>query len=141
MKTLIKTNHENPVFRDVFNPFMEQFFQPSEMASNFYTPKANIVEHEKTFDIIVALPGINKDDIKIDLADQKLKISGKHAPLGIEGSSKMLSKELPNGSFSRVFKLGNQIDFASISAEFKDGLLHIALSKTAQASPKIITIK
>ncbi len=142
MTTIIKKNNVIPALSEVFfgTNWMDNFLEQSNSISHF-KPAANIIENEKDFQIKIALPGINKEDIKIDLQDQKIAISGNTKKEEVHESAKFISKEIQNGSFHREFRIGNHIDAEHISAEFKDGILNLTLPKTEKASPKSIAIQ
>ena len=63
-----------------FNRLIERFFNESNGRSGgsaySFVPKVDIIENEKAFEILLAVPGMNKEDFKIDLKDNRLTISG-----------------------------------------------------------------
>lgn len=107
----------------------------------YFAPHADIIDKEKEVLITVALPGMTKENIKIDLLDNKLSISGELKKEEVTEKERFVTKEIVSGSFHREFKLGNQIDSTKIDASFKDGLLRISLPKSEKASPKAISVK
>jgi len=143
MTTTIKRNSKpTPNLSDVFfgNNWMENFFSETS-ENNHFKPNADIIEKEKEFLITMALPGLTKKDIKLDLVENKLSVSGEYSKANHAEGDRFVSREIRTGSFHREFRLGNHIDSEKIDASFKDGLLHVTLPKSAKASPKTISIK
>jgi HSP20 family protein len=144
MKTLEKRKMNQPTnLNDVFlgNNWIDNFFSNAIPQVNHFSPDADIIEKENEFLISIALPGLTKKDIKIDLMDHKLSISGETKKDETKEGDKYVSREIVQGSFHREFKLSNHIDTKKIEATFADGLLHISLPKSEKASPKSINIK
>jgi len=143
MTTIKKNRNLSPSLNDVFfgNNWMDQFFDTASPEINHFKPDANIIEKESDFLITMALPGLTKKDIKLDLIENKLSVSGEYQKEEHKEGDRFVSREIRSGSFHREFKLGNHIDTEKIDATFKDGLLHITLPKSEKASPKTISIK
>lgn len=144
MSTLEKRNPKlrNPLTDVLFgNQWLDELFNESTNSPSHFSPKADILEKEKGYLITMALPGLTKKDIKIDLTEQRLSISGGHQPITENNSAKFVSREITRGNFHREFQLNNQIDGEKIEATFKNGMLEIDLPKSEKASPKSINIK
>jgi len=146
MNTLIKNKnngHGPASMRDLFfnDDWFNAFYENNGMKIQHFAPNADIIEKEKEFLITVALPGMTKENIKIDLLDNKLSISGEVKKEEVTEKDRFVTKEIVSGSFHREFKLGNQVDSSKIDASFKDGLLNITLPKSEKAAPKAISVK
>lgn len=95
------------------------------------TPVDVILKDEKYL-IRVDLPGVKLEDIDITIEDGVLIISGeRRAPLE-EFNSEYQISERSFGSFKRAFKLSDQIDIHSITADLSNGVLEISLPKKAK---------
>ena len=104
-------------------------------------PKVNVYEYDDKVGIIAEIPGLDKKDLKIEVEDGILIISGdKHGLFDDEGA-KVLRRELKGSSFKRQFELGEQLDGEKIKASFKDGLLSIDIPKVEQEKPKKVSVK
>ena len=104
-------------------------------------PKVNVYEYDDKVGIIAEIPGLDKKDLKIEVEDGILIISGdKHGLFDDEGA-KVIRKELKHSSFKRSFELGEQLNGDKIKASFKDGLLSIAIPKVEPAEPKKLSVK
>jgi len=92
--------------------------------------KTDIKEHKDNYDIIVDLPGYNKDDIKIDVDDGYLNI---HATMSSDNEEKekgkFVRRERYFGECSRSFYVGDAITTEDIKASFKNGTLTLVVPK------------
>jgi HSP20 family protein len=106
-----------------------------------FLPNANILEHEKSYEVQLAVPGMKKEDFNIDLEDGKLSISGERNR-NLDEKSVVHRKEIQYGSFNRVFHLPEDADHRKISASYQDGILTIEVQKDAKKIMKHkITVK
>ena len=104
-------------------------------------PKVNVYEYDEKVAIIAEIPGLDKKDLKVDVEEGILVISGdKHALYNDEGA-KVIRRELKQSSFKRQFELGELLDGDNIKASFKDGLLSIDIPKVEPAKPKKLSVK
>ena len=126
---------------DIFNRDL-----PSVFTSNFNTgislPKVNIKENVDSFLVEMAVPGLKKSDLDLDLDNQVLSISAK-----IEGEKEHQKegytlKEFGYSSFKRTFTLPESVNDDKIEATYKDGILRVLLPKKEEAKQKPVrTIK
>ena len=104
-------------------------------------PKVNVYEYDTKVGIIAEIPGLDKKDLKIEVEDGILIISGdKHGLFDDEGA-KVLRRELKGSSFKRQFELGELLDGEKVKASFKDGLLSIDIPKVEPTKPKKTSVK
>ena len=104
-------------------------------------PKVNVYEYDEKVAIIAEIPGLDKKDLKVDVEEGILVISGdKHALYNDEGA-KVIRRELKQSSFKRQFVLGELLDGDNIKASFKDGLLKVDIPKVEPAQPKKLSVK
>lgn len=133
-----------------FNPFLpviENFV--NEMANStvqevakkknhlLSKPLANIIEGSDHFNIILALPGYQKDDIQITFDQNELKVSSQKEETN---ELKFKFQEFQYGAFERKFALPKQVDHDSIKAAFNNGILEITILKTPDATPRQIIV-
>jgi len=103
--------------------------------------KVNVYEYDEKVGIIAEIPGLDKKDLKIDVEDGILIISGDKHGLFDEKEAKVLRRELKGSSFKRQFELGEQLDGDKIKASFKDGLLSVEIPKVEPTKPKKLSVK
>lgn len=119
--------------------FNESFFDTN--TESVWTPRVNITENEKNYEISAELPGVDKDDVKVDLKDNKLTIKGEKKLESKDEKENYIRVERNYGSFERSFYLNNDVDVTRLNASFKDGVLNILLPKKEEAQPKEINIE
>ncbi len=140
---LVKYNRNN--YRPAtFNNFIDRFFNDDYFGnevSNF-SPKVDIAESEKSFEIQFHLPGMKKDDIKIDINDDRLTVSGERKMENEKKEKNFHSVESYYGTFSRSFYLPDNVNVEKVDAEYRDGILNVVLPKDAKKENKrTISIK
>lgn len=98
-------------------------------------PQVDISETETQYVVSLAAPGLAKKDLNVEVLDDGLSVSYEKKE---EDNSIFIKK-----SFSRKWQLPEGVDPDSVSAEFKNGILTVAVNKPAIAEPshRIIKIK
>ena len=138
--TLVKFSNGNksqslsPIFNDVFESF---FNTDSYVSDRLVTrvPAVNIAESENEYHIELAVPGLKKDDFKVNLEKNILSISAETKSENEESSQdkKYNRREYSYNSFVRTFTLPESADQANISAEYVDGILKVDVAKKEEA--------
>lgn len=111
-----------------FDKWFDEFFQFPVISSGF-SPKVDIAETKESFELSVQLPGVNKEDIKIELEGNLLSISGERKFNKEESDKTWRKVESYYGAFSRSFTLPDNVDKENIKAQSKDGILIITIPK------------
>jgi HSP20 family protein len=106
------------------------------------TAPVNIKETDNAYELYVIAPGLAKDDFKINVEDNVLKISFEHNEEAKEQDGKWLRNEYRHRSFKRSFTMNDTINAEAISAKYNDGILNIVLPKkeTTEKKAKDITV-
>ena len=107
---------------------------------NRFRPNVDIIENDKSYEVNVAVPGMDKNDFEIDSKDGLLTVSGERKLEKKEEGKDYHSIETQYGSFSRTFNLPDHVDSSKISAAYKNGILEIVIPKDEQKTLKT-TIK
>ncbi len=140
---LIKYNTND--FRPTsFRSFVDDFFNTdfNGGTTSSFTPKVDVAETEKEFEVQLHLPGLKKEDIKIDINKDRLSISGERKFENKKEEKNYHSVESYYGSFSRSFFLPDSINADKIDASYVDGVLTVTLPKDEKkATRKQIAIK
>ncbi len=105
-----------------------------------WVPPMDVSETDSEYKVRLEAPGIEKDDIKAELEDGVLTISGEKKSEVEDKSEKRYCVERSYGRFSRRLRFSD-IDSEKISATFKNGVLEVTLSKVEAAKPKQISIQ
>lgn len=134
--------HWDP-FRDLFgDDFYSTFGLPAVSAQpNTWTPTVDISESDKEFTIHAELPGVKKEDIKLQIDEDVLTIQGERKFEKTEESREFRKRERSYGSFVRTFQLPEGVDQELIKASFKEGVLDISIPKVLEQKPKGRTIE
>ena len=101
----------------------------------------DITEDDKEYLINVELPEIKKEDVKVTVENGTLTISGERKFEKEEKDKKYHRVERAYGSFVRSFALPEGTDGSKVSADYKDGVLKVHLTKSEQVRPKSIEVK
>lgn len=102
-----------------------------------WTPAADIHETESGYVIAIDLPGINREELQLDVDDNRLIIRG----IREVDETRQHRSERPRGKFLRTFSVPNTVEQASIGAEYKDGVLQIRLPRRAEPKSQKVEIK
>ena len=96
----------------------------------------NIYEQEDAYVLSALVPGLNAEDLNIQVLDDILRIEGEYKA----EENSYLVRELPAGSFSRTLRLPSPIEADKVEARIDDGILTLTLPKAESARPKRINI-
>jgi HSP20 family protein len=123
-------------FAGFANPYFPHYTnEASKQHSTADRPAANVVREENAYKIELAVPGLSKDQIKIELNDDQLIISG---PVAAEETApKFIRKEFDYSGFKRTFRLHKNADVDAMSAAFDQGILTITIPDRTPVSTKI----
>lgn len=140
---LIKYSRPNAdLFSRRFNDIVDEMFNHgSNYRKDSFMPNVDISETETRFEISAELPGLSKENIKIDLENGRLTISGERKFENKEEGKNYHRVETSYGTFSRSFYLPDSIDEGSIDASYKNGLLNITINKQEEKIKRQIEIK
>jgi len=134
--TLVKFNNGqknvvNPWFNDVFDSLIND----SRLNDRFINkiPAVNIAETENEFHIELAVPGLKKEDFKINLDKNILSVSAEKKAENVEEGKKYSKREYSYNSFVRSFTLPETADYSKIDAEYTDGVLKLNVTKKEDA--------
>ena len=127
-----------------FNGFFNRFFNDQQLTSANkdvkFLPNVDVIEKDKSFELQVALPGVKKQDVELDIADNILTLKGERKLSNEKEEGKYYSFETHYGTFKRSFRLPKNVDQSKVEASFSDGILTINLLKVDEQELKT-TIK
>jgi HSP20 family protein len=106
-----------------------------------WSPLVDITEDDKEYLVKAEIPEMKKEDIKINVHDDVLTVSGDRKYEKEEKGKKFHRVERAYGSFMRSFALPENADGSKINAEYKDGILKVHLPKSEQAKKKTVEVK
>ncbi|GBB88706.1 hypothetical protein RclHR1_15270007 [Rhizophagus clarus] len=109
----------------------------SRTSNNTFVPLLDVHENENEFHVNAELPGVNKDQINVDVRDNTLIISGESKKDQKYEKGDTLIQERFYGSFTRSISLPPNVKADDITAKFENGLLELKLPKSVSTGRKI----
>ncbi len=124
----------------VFNSVMAPFSSEEGELRGAWTPSVDISETENELVVSADLPGLNREDIKVNVQNNVLTFSGERKQETKSEGSNVHRLERSYGFFSRSFTLPATVKTDGIKATYKDGVLHLTLPKVEEARPRQIAV-
>jgi HSP20 family protein len=121
-----------PVFPNLLEKFRGKKIdeQASENELIATVPSVNIKDKGKKYELSIAVPGMDKSDIKIQVEDNCLILTSEKQYEKEESEGIWMRREFGYASFQRMFELPADADANEIEAKLKDGILKISIGKT-----------
>ncbi|MFA6941000.1 MAG: heat shock protein Hsp18 [Clostridiaceae bacterium] len=116
---------------DVFENFLDSFFNDDFFLPSTYNAgsfRVDLKEDENNYLLDADMPGMDKNNIDINLQNNYLTITAKREDQVEENNDNYVRRERSYGEFKRSFYFDN-IDEENIKASFNDGVLHLQLPK------------
>ena len=114
--------------------------EESTVPARVFLPTADIYESNDALNVVVEMPGVDKDSVDIRVEDGALKIEGRLDFSKYQGLQPLYT-EYNVGHYSRSFRLSSKLDQNKIADELKDGVLALVLPKLEEAKPRTIQVK
>ncbi len=92
-------------------------------------PYADIIESDRDIKVVVEMPGVSKEDIKINATENSLEVSAEVKREEKEEKEGYIRRERRFSRFYRAFNLPTEVDPAKAKATFKNGILEVVLPK------------
>ncbi len=112
-----------------------------ELEKGIWAPAVDIYETNDSFVVSADLPGLNKDEIQIDLKDNTLTLKGEKKFEEKVSKDNYIRVERAYGSYVRSFTLPQNVDPEKIKAKYKEGVLEVTIPKKEDARPKQIKVE
>lgn len=130
-----------PAFHDDVNRLFEELWRsgPSSNRGSWYPP-VDVIENETEFKMMVELPGMTRDDVKITLNDNMVTLRGEKKAASQTKKENWHQVERMYGTFERSFQLSSPVDKTKVNARFEGGVLTVTLAKSEDARPREISI-
>ncbi|MBX2986389.1 MAG: Hsp20/alpha crystallin family protein [Bdellovibrionaceae bacterium] len=130
---------------DLFKEFDEMINQlqgatPSER-TELFQPATDITENDKGYLMAFDLPGMKEKDVKIEVHDGMLTVTGERRREFQDEKNGWTRTERSFGRFHRAFSLPKDVDPSRIEAQFDNGELQLYLPKSEAAKPVSIEVK
>lgn len=95
---------------------------------------------EDVFEVTASVPGLSVEDIRIEILDDVLTLSGQMTEED-EAEGTYLLREVQTGSFARKLRFPVPVDSSGAKAVVENGVLKVSVPKAEEAKPKVIKIK
>ena len=115
----------NRLFEESFAGRLEE---PALVGSGTWTPLADAYETPEAFVVLLELPGIDEDDIEVQVDGDTLTVKGQRRGLSLR-PDRFHRMERSHGPFARTLQLSEEVDPARVSAQLRDGVLRLELPK------------
>ncbi len=103
-------------------------------------PSMDVHENDNTIEVSLDLPGVDKKDVKVNVSNGFLTISGERKDAVRESGEGRIWQETSFGTFKRTFKFTDAVVEDKIKAQFKNGVLKISLPKAEEVKPAVRNI-
>jgi len=134
-------------FRDLKNlqssldNFFNDMWWPTrwEERTEEFQPLSRLSEDKDNYYLAVDLPGVKKEEIKINIEDNVLKIYGERKDK--KEDHRQHYSEIFYGSFTSSFSLPSAVDSSKVKANYEDGVLNVTIPKSAESKTKEVKIE
>ena len=121
---------------------MERFFgNEEEWALTRFTPALNLSETENDYEVTVELPGMEREQVNVEIEEGNLRISGEKHEEKEEQDKAFHRIERRHGEFRRMVHLPGMVKEDKVEAKFTDGVLTVTIPKSEEAKPKTLLRK
>lgn len=126
-----------------FDDFFSTMRMPSMLGAADMAPRIrmDVTESDQSYKVMADLPGIKKDDIKVNIDGNQVSISAQTETRSEQESASSLCSERSWGQYYRSFTLPQAVDDAQAQAQFHDGVLELTLPKKSGGSAKPLAIQ
>lgn len=129
-------------FFEDFDRIVDSFLKPTYASTVNFQPSCDVSETNEHYLVSFDMPGIKKEDIKIEVQGNQLIIAGeRHRELKTEAGEATLRHERLYGKFERTFTLPATINTEKIEAQYENGVLNVAIPKAEAAKGRTIQIQ
>lgn len=131
-------NNLHSVFNDLFDGSFER--APAQRSFSKWHPAVDVLEGPDAYLVRAELPGMKREDIKVEVKDGALILSGETKTEKPAEGVEYLHVERAAAKFWRSFSLPENANQDGIEASYKDGILEIRVAKREEAKPRQIQI-
>jgi len=124
-----------------FNRFFEGFLGRPVAGSRRWAPAMDLSETDDALVLRADLPGVDRDDVAIEVKDNVLTVSGERRSEHEDKQEGLHRIERSYGSFSRSLTLPRGVDAEAVTAGFDKGVLEVRIPKPVEAKPHKVAIE
>jgi HSP20 family protein len=139
MTVYISPYRRMATLRDAMNRLIEDNLAESTSKEREMMLAVGVLTGEDAYEIVALVPGLEADDLKIEVLNNTVSLRGEFKNTVKEGS-KYLVSELPAGRFSRVITLPTALEPSKAEASIKNGVIKLVVPKAEAHRPKTIKV-
>lgn len=124
-----------------FDRWNDEFFSDGFDPPRAFSPALDVYEDHDNLVVETPLPGIDPEDVKIEIEDNVLTVSGESRHQREVDEKNYYRKEVRSGAFYRAVALPKAVKGDDAEASYDQGVLKITIPKAEEAKPKKIAIK
>lgn len=138
-------------FSNVFDDFLKGFlvrpvssaaYDQAEALNQTRRARIDVTEQNGEYKVLAELPGVKKDDIKVEIDGDQVSISAEsRTEREVKEGERLVHSERFYGTLARAFRLGQEVDRERVLAKYENGILELTLPKKQASAAKQITIQ
>jgi HSP20 family protein len=117
---------------DLMRRMTQQMFAPFDIADDMFIPQVEMFQRDGKFIVRADLPGMNKDDVRVEVRDKSVIISGERREERKDQRDGYTVSERRYGTFYRVIPLPEGVDADKLEAVFREGVLELSMDAPKQ---------
>lgn len=126
--------------QDEFDKWIEMFFMKTKTNKETFSPLCDFEETDANYLLKIDVPGISKDNIKVEVLNNQLVVSGERKEEMTKETKFRHVEEIYHGRFQRVFSIPTNATLDKIEASYNEGVLRIILPKTTVVKSREIKV-
>ncbi len=120
-------------------------FYPSDLTNDdfdrlSFVPAAEMSETEEAIDLKLEIPGLEAKDLDVEVQADSVSIKGERKSEEITEENGTTRTEFRYGKFHRIIPLPSRVQNNNVTAEYKDGILHLNLPKAEEERNKVVKV-
>ncbi len=124
----------------LFNTLSPNSLVDGEFEKLSFVPAAEMSETPEAVDIKLEVPGLEAKDLDVEVTADSVSIKGERKSEEKTEENGMTRTEFRYGKFHRVIPLPGRVENANVTAEYKDGILHLVLPKAEEERNKVVKV-
>ena len=130
-------------YRPRFATLWDEFFNDSDyqVENRDISPRTKVTDDGKAIRLEMELPGVKKDDIKVEVENSVLSVAASKKSEKKEEGRDLYFNEISYGEYKRSFRLSDEVEHGKVDAKYEDGILILELAKKEKTKPKLIDVK
>jgi HSP20 family protein len=131
-------------FADPFEDLVRRMLKPVRWEADVQPLqiKVDVEENDKAYTVKAEVPGVKKEDINVQIEGNQVSITAESKQeKDVKENGKVIRSERYYGSLYRSFSLGQDVDQASATAKYADGILQLTLPKKPSAATRKLAVQ